>query len=49
MMAKVVMVQREEAVIARQRHDKHVSVATDTDATILEAKLSVLTFVIMPL
>jgi stress response protein YsnF len=39
------MVEREEAVIARQRHDKNVSVAID-NATILQAKLSVLAFVI---
>jgi hypothetical protein len=33
-------VDRDEAGIARQGHDKHVSAATDTDATIEKAVLS---------
>jgi hypothetical protein len=32
---------QKEAVIAMQRHDKHVSAATDTDTTIEDAVFSV--------
>jgi hypothetical protein len=45
MKAKVGIVEQEEAIIARQGHDKHVSEAADTDATIQYAVLSMRQFV----
>jgi hypothetical protein len=45
MTAKVGIVEREEAIIATQRHDKHVSKAADIDATAEYAVLSLREFV----
>jgi hypothetical protein len=40
MTAKVEIVEQEQATITRQGHEKHVSEAADTDATIEYALLS---------
>jgi hypothetical protein len=45
MTAKVGIVEREEAVISRQGHDKHVSEEADTVATTEYAVLSMREFV----
>jgi hypothetical protein len=44
MTAKVGIMEGEQAVIAGQVHDKHVSAATDTDVTIKEAVFSMRAF-----
>jgi hypothetical protein len=49
MMAKVGIIDQEEAVVARQGCDKCVSAATDTDTTIEDTVLSMRTFVTMVL
>jgi hypothetical protein len=45
MTANVGIVEGEEAVMAGQGHDKHVSAEADTDATIKDAVLSMRAFV----
>jgi hypothetical protein len=45
MKTEVGIVEPVEMVVARQRHDKHVSAALDTDATVEVAVFSVRSFV----